>query len=217
MTLDLAMNSYNTKGIGNERKDKLDFMKIWNFYASKTLKRVRRQLTWYEKRFANHLSDNGLISKTYRELNETQQQKASNTTQKWTKDLNIHLTKEDIWITNKHVKRCSISLIIREMPNKSTMRHHFTPIRMTFIKNKSGLPLWASLVAQLVKKIHLQCWRPGLDPWVGKLSWRRERLPTPVFWPREFHGLYRPWGCRVRHDWVTFTFMVFRSLWFWEA
>ena len=84
MTLDLAMNSYNTKGIGNKRKDKLDFMKIWNFYASKnTLKRVRRQLTWYEKRFVNHLSDNGLISKTYRELNETQQQKASNTTQKW--------------------------------------------------------------------------------------------------------------------------------------
>ena len=36
--------------------------------------------------------------------------------------------------------------------------------------------------------------RPGFDPWVGKVSWRRERLPTPVFWPREFHGLYRPLG-----------------------
>ena len=33
--------------------------------------------------------------------------------------------------------------------------------------------------------------RPGFDPWVGKIPWRRERLPTPVFWPREFHGLYR--------------------------
>ena len=32
------------------------------------------------------------------------------------------------------------------------------------------------------------------DPWVGKNPWRRERLPTPVFWPREFHGLYSPWG-----------------------
>ena len=31
--------------------------------------------------------------------------------------------------------------------------------------------------------------RPGFDPWVGKIPWRRERLPTPVFWPREFHGL----------------------------
>jgi len=36
--------------------------------------------------------------------------------------------------------------------------------------------------------------KPGFDPWVGKIHWRRERLPTPVFWPGEFHGLYRPWG-----------------------
>ena len=38
------------------------------------------------------------------------------------------------------------------------------------------------------KKIHLQCGRPGFDPWVGKIPWRREQLPTPVFWPGEFHG-----------------------------
>ena len=34
---------------------------------------------------------------------------------------------------------------------------------------------------------------PGFDPWVGKIPWRRARLPTPVFWPGEFHGLY-PWS-----------------------
>ena len=34
----------------------------------------------------------------------------------------------------------------------------------------------------------------GSVPWVGKIPWRRERLPTPVFWPGEFHGLYSPWG-----------------------
>ena len=44
----------------------------------------------------------------------------------------------------------------------------------------------ASLVAQLVKKIRLQCERPEFDPWVGKIPWRRERLPTPVSWPGEF-------------------------------
>ena len=42
----------------------------------------------------------------------------------------------------------------------------------------------------------MQCGRPGFDPWVGKIPWRRERLPTPVFWPGEFHGLYNPWGCK---------------------
>ena len=55
-----------------------------------------------------------------------------------------------------------------------------------------GYPLqysWASLVAQLVNNPSV-IRRPGFDPWVGKISWRRERLPTPVFWPGEFHGLY---------------------------
>ena len=45
----------------------------------------------------------------------------------------------------------------------------------------------------------LQCGRPGFNPWVGKITWRREWLPTPVFLAREFHGqrsleVYSPWG-----------------------
>ena len=52
-----------------------------------------------------------------------------------------------------------------------------------------GLPLWLSW-----SRIRLQCTRLGFDPWVGKIPWRRERLPTPVFWPGEFHGLYSSWG-----------------------
>ena len=50
--------------------------------------------------------------------------------------------------------------------------------------------LWASLVS------HLQWGRPGFNPWVGKIPWRRESLPIPVFWPRKFHGLYGSWGCK---------------------
>ena len=41
-----------------------------------------------------------------------------------------------------------------------------------------------------------ELWRLGFDPWVGKIPWRRERLPSPVFWPGEFHGLYSPWGSK---------------------
>ena len=37
---------------------------------------------------------------------------------------------------------------------------------------------------------------PGCDPWVGKFPWRRERLPNPVFWPGEFHGIDSLWGCK---------------------
>jgi len=48
-------------------------------------------------------------------------------------------------------------------------------------------------------RICLQCGRPGFDPWVEKIPWRRERLPTPVFWPGEFHG--QSMGLqRVGHD-----------------
>ena len=54
---------------------------------------------------------------------------------------------------------------------------------------------WASFVAQLVKNLPAMG-RPGFDPWVGKIPWRRERLPTPVFWPGEYHGLYSPCGCK---------------------
>ena len=64
-----------------------------------------------------------------------------------------------------------------------------------------GYPLHysrVSLVAQLVTN-PLQCGRPGFDPWVGKIPWRRKRLPTPVSWPREFHGLYSLWSC---NEWL---------------
>jgi len=47
---------------------------------------------------------------------------------------------------------------------------------------------WASLVTHLINN-PLQCRRPGFNPWVGNIPWRRERLPTPIFWSGEFHGL----------------------------
>ena len=52
--------------------------------------------------------------------------------------------------------------------------------------------------AQLVK--NPPAMQGGFDPWIGKIPWRRERLPSVVFQPGEFQGLYSPWGHRVRHD-----------------
>ena len=45
-------------------------------------------------------------------------------------------------------------------------------------------------MAQLIKNPPA-VWETCFNPWVGKIPWRRERLPTPVFWPEEFHGLFR--------------------------
>ena len=52
-----------------------------------------------------------------------------------------------------------------------------------------------NFVARLVKNL-LAMRETGFDPWVGKISWRREWPPTPVFWPGEVHGLYSSWGCK---------------------
>ena len=57
-----------------------------------------------------------------------------------------------------------------------------------------GLLLWLSWW-----RIHLQCGRPGFNPF-GKIPWRREQLPTPVFWPGEFQGQRRLAGYSL---WVT--------------
>ena len=56
-----------------------------------------------------------------------------------------------------------------------------------FLNPTSCLPLWLSW-----SRIRLQCRTPGFDHWVGTIPWRRERIPSPVFWPGEFHGLYSP-------------------------
>ena len=93
-----------------------------------------------------------------------------------------------------------------ELPYDSAIPFLGTYPDKTIIKKDTCTPIfWASLVAQ-TERILLQCRRPGFDPWVGKIPWRRERLPTPVFWPAEFHGQrrlvgYSLQGRRVRNDW----------------
>ena len=85
------------------------------------ISKVKRQPSEWEKKTANEVTDKELISKIYKQLLQLNSRKISDPITKWTKELNRHFSKEGIQMANKHMKRCSTSLIIREMQIKTTI------------------------------------------------------------------------------------------------
>ena len=99
-------------------------------HNKETISKVKRQPSEWEKIIANEATDKKLIAKIYKQLLQLNSRNIKDPVKKWAKELNRHCSKEDIQMANKHMKRYSTSLIMREMQIKTTMRYHFMPVRM---------------------------------------------------------------------------------------
>jgi hypothetical protein len=171
------------------RIDKWDLIKSF-CKANDTVNNMKRPLTDWERISINPKSDRGLIPNIYKELKKLESRNSNNPIKKWGTELNKEFSTEKYQMAEENLKKCSTSLIIREMQIKTTLRFHLTPVRMAKLKN-----CVATDVVEAVEKNEHSSIVVGIARWYnhsGNQSGGSSENRACYYWKT---GQYLSWAC----------------------
>jgi hypothetical protein len=146
-------------------------MKLQSFCKAKdSVNKKKRPPKDWESIFTYSKSDRGVISNIYKEFKKVDSRKSNNPIKKWGSELSKEFSPEEYRMAEKHLKKCSASLFIREMQIKRALRFHLAPVRMAKIKNSGDSRCWRGC-GERGTLLHC-CWDFKLLQPLWKSFWR---------------------------------------------